>query len=162
MWVDNGLLDPVVVRKLGDVEAATLQGIASICHDALVAILGEEIVAFLSRDQMLAERAVPWIWDLAAGLHYQSVRGPKVPVTVELVDEFSDAPLLMTDRNRLADGIDWAVILTEDRIAQSVDGRDAIRADPIERHTKFPWYDRLLLGYRIRLTTEALRLLQHP
>jgi hypothetical protein len=160
MWETQDLLDPIAMRKLGGIKAATLQEMAKICGNAVKAILGEEVAAFVFHDQRLAERIVPWVWDLATGFYYQSVSGPGIPTTAELVDEFSDMPLLVANRDRLADRIDWTVILTEDRIAQFIDGRDGIKSDPVERLAKFPWYERLLLGYRVKLTTEALRLLQ--
>jgi hypothetical protein len=99
------------------------------------------------------------VWDLARGLHYQSLRGPEAPPTSQLVDELSQGASIPVDRDLIADKIDWAFILTEDRVAQFVQGRGAISRDPIKREQAFPWYERLRIGYRIRLTTEALRLL---
>jgi hypothetical protein len=160
MWKDQELIDPVVARKLGNIEPAALQEIINICEEALIAISDPVVYLELVNGQASAERVVPWLWDLATGLYFQSIRGPEQPTTTELLEQFSDSPLPTARRDQLAENIDWACILTEDRVAQYVGGIGALRTNPIERRDNYPWYERLLLGYRIRLTTEALRLLQ--
>jgi hypothetical protein len=159
MLTGEDLLDPVLVDQIGSVDAPTLHQMVNICEEALIAVLGPGIAAFLEQDDQLAERAVPWAWDLARGLHYQSVCGPAMPLTVKLIDQLSYTQVASGDRDLIADRIDWAFILTEDRIAEFIQGRGAIRRDPIRRQHSFPWYARLQIGYRIRLTTEALRLM---
>lgn len=160
MWKDQELIDPVVVRKLGSIEPSALQEIMNICEEALIAISDPAVYLDLANGQASPERVVPWLWDLATGLYFQSIRGPELPTTAELLKQLSDPPLPAARRDRLAESIDWACILTEDRVAQYVGGIGALKANPVERRTNYPWYERLLLGYRIRLTTEALRLLQ--
>ncbi len=160
MWKAEDLVDPVVVRKLGNIEPSALREIMNICEEALVAISDPVVYRGLACGKASPERVVPWLWDLATGLYFQSIRGPEPPTTEELLEQLSDSPLPAARRDQLAEKIDWTCILTEDRVAQYVGGIGAIKANPIERRRNYPWYERLLLGYRIRLTTEALRLLQ--
>ena len=153
------LLDPALVDRFGPPDAATLQEILNICKEALIKVLGPDIGELLSLNVHVVELAAPWVWDLARGLHYQSVCGPAAPSTLRLIDQFSSAPLPAGHRDWLADRVDCACILTGDRIAEFVEGRGAIRKYPLTRERNFPWYGRLEVGYRIHLTTEALRLM---
>jgi hypothetical protein len=153
------LLDPILVVRVSSLETETLQELFSYCNAAVAGVLGSEAWSYLSKDELTAERTVPWVWDLARGFHFQSVRGSQTPQTIDLVDQLSIVPLDPDLRQALADTIDWPCILTEDRVAEWVQGRGAIRMDAIKRENLFPWYPQLLLGYRIRLTTEALRLM---
>jgi hypothetical protein len=104
-------------------------------------------------------RVAPWILDLARGLHYQHLRGPDLPSTARLIDDLAFTPFETSIRDRLAEGIDWAYILTEDRIAEYLQGPGAIKRAPAHRERDFPWYGRLKIGYRIALTNEAIRLI---
>ena len=155
------LLDPILVAKIGMLDTQTAQELLNLCKEAANAVLGQEAWSFLSKNRSIIERAVPWIWDLARGVHFQSFYGPDMPQTGDLINQLSDKPLDDALCVLLADRIDLAFIFTEDRIAEYVQGRGAIKLDPASRERSFPWYPRLLLGYRIRLTTEVLRLTLH-
>lgn len=120
------------------VESATLQEMVNICEEAVVAVLGQGVITFLAQDDRLADRAAPWVWDLARGLHYQSMCGSQVPLTIKLLDQLSHIPLEDWERNLFTDKIDWAFILTEDRVAEFVQGRGAIGLDPVSRQRSFP------------------------
>lgn len=159
MFTCEDLLDPVLVDRFGKADAATLCEIVNICQEALVKVLGASFQEFLSANEATAQRLVPWIWDLARGLHYQSACGPVAPLTIELVDQLSFLPLPIVYRDWIAEQIDMAYILTADRIAQFIQGHGGISRDPVQREQVFPWYGRLEIGYRIHLTTEALRLI---
>ncbi len=160
MWKDEDLVDPAVVGKFGNIEPSALREIINICEEALIAITDPAVYRDLANGQASAERVVPWLWDLATGLYFQSICGSELPTTAELLERLADFPLPAARRDQLAENIDWACILTEDRLAQYVGGIGAVRANPDERRRNYPWYERMLLGYRIRLTTEALRLLR--
>jgi hypothetical protein len=153
------LLDPILIAKIGMLDTETARELSNLCEEAANSVLGEEAWSFLSKSKWMIERAVPWIWDLARGVHFQSFYGPKMPQTDHLINQLSSKPLDSALRALLADRIDLAFIFTEDRIAEYIQGRDAITLDPASRERSFPWYPRLLLGYRIRLTTEVLRLM---
>lgn len=159
MLTGKDLLDPMLVDRFGPVDAATLHEIANICEEALSKVLEPDFSKCLPLNATAAALTVPWVWDLARGLQYQSVCGPEAPSTLRLIDQLSALPLPADYRDWLADRIDCAHILTGDRIAEFVQGRGAISRDPIERERDFPWYGRLEMGYRIHLTTEALRLM---
>jgi hypothetical protein len=153
------LLDPILVAKIGSVDTQILHGWFSICKDAVLAVLGLETWNLLSQDELLAERTIPWVWDLTRGLHFENSYGQEIPQTADLVKRLSSQDLNNFWCEIIADKIDWACILTEDRVAQYIQGLGAIRMDALSRESSFPWYTRVLLGYRIRLTTEALRLM---
>jgi hypothetical protein len=153
------LLDPILIAKIGIIDTNTLQELFSLCEEAAATVLGAETWSFLSRDELLLERTVPWIWDLARGVHFQHFLGTAVPLTRDLLSQLSSKPLDEALRFIIADRVDMAFILTEDRVAEYVQGRGAIRLNAVRRERSFPWYPRLQLGYRIRLTTEALRLM---
>jgi hypothetical protein len=156
------LLDGFLVERIGGVSDTTLESILSVCEDAATAVVGCEIGRAVLRDPPLTERMLGWIWDLARGLHYQSIYGSDMPSTRELIERLGPPYLDMDIRAIIADRVDWAFILIEDRLAEHVQGRNAIKLSGVERERTFPWYDRLKLGYRIRLTTEALRLASAP
>jgi hypothetical protein len=162
MLIAEDLLDPVLVDRFGSADAVTLHEIVKICEEALVKVLGPGVEEFLLLNESMAQLVVPWVWDLARGLHYQSVFGPGAPLTIRLVDQLSSVPLSASDRDWISERIDLAYILTADRIAQFIQGRGGISRDPIMREQVFPWYGRLEIGYRIHLTTEALRLMPSP
>ena len=132
------LLDPVLTDRIDRLESATLQEMVNICEEAVVAVLGQGVITFLAQDDRLADRAAPWVWDLARGLHYQSKCGSQVPLTIKLLDQLSHIPLEDWERNLFTDKIDWAFILTEDRVAEFVQGRGAIGLDPVSRQRSFP------------------------
>lgn len=159
MFIGEDLLDPVLVGRFGNADAVTLNEITNICEEALIKVLGPGIREFVSVNQTAAQMVVPWVFDLARGLHYQSVCGPDLPLTIKLVDQLSRVPIPTVYRNWIAEQIDMAYILTADRVAQFIQGRGGISRDPAMREQIFPWYGRLEIGYRIHLTTEALRLL---
>jgi hypothetical protein len=155
----ENLLDETLAERIGGVDDVTLESIHDICQDALIAVVGPIAREILRQDPKLAERTVPWIWDLARGLHYQSIYGPAAPLTIELMRQLGFGFVDMQIQDAVADRIDLAFVLTEDRIAEYVQGHGAISRDPAERERAYPWYDRLRLGYRIHLVLEALRLM---
>lgn len=159
MLTAEDLLDPVLVDRFGPVDSTTLNEIANICEEALIKVLGSDISTCLSLDATATGLVAPWVWDLARGLHYQSVCGHGAPSTLRLIYQLSAEPLRADYRDWLADRVDCAHILTGDRIAEFVQERGAISKDPVKRERDFPWYGRLEPGYRIHLITEALRLM---
>jgi hypothetical protein len=153
------LLDEELAAKIGDISTVTLETILHICEDAVIQVIGTPAGRVVLDDQQVAEKVVAWIWDLSRGIHYQSIYGPDMPMTQELVDRLGSQPLDTAMRQTLSDRIDWAFILTEDRIAECIGGRHSIRRPPVRGQDEFPWYDRLKLGYRIRIAMEAHRLI---
>jgi hypothetical protein len=154
------LLDPVLAERIGNLDSPTLDEIVNICEEALAAIFDPETNTILLRDKETIQRAAPWIWDLSRGLHYQSIYGPEAPSTIRLIAQLSAKAPARAHQDMLADRIDWTFTLTEHRIAEFVQGKEAISRDPSQRERNFPWYGRLKVGYHIQLTIEALRLLQ--
>lgn len=159
MLLGDDLLDPILVDRLGRADESALREIVNICDEAISNVLGHGIDSLLPLKKEFAHLVVPWVWDLARGLYYQSICGPRSPLTAQLVDQLSPVPLPAAYRDLVADKIDWAYILTLDRVAEFVQGQGAIYQNPERREHKFPWYGRLEIGYRIHLTSEALRLM---
>jgi len=153
------LLDEELAAKIGDINTVTLESILRICEDAVAEVIGMPAGQLVLHDVRMAEKVVAWIWDLSRGVHYQSIYGPDMPMTQELVERLGPQSLDTAMRQTLSDRIDWTFILTEDRIAQCIGGRNSIRRPGATSEGEFPWYDRLKLGYRIRIVMEALRLI---
>lgn len=159
MLTREDLLDEELAAKIGGVSAVTLESMLHLCEDAVAEVIGMPAGQVVLDDLRMAERVVAWIWDLSRGVHYQSIYGPDMPATQELVERLGSQPLDTATRQTLSDRIDWAFILTEDRIAECIGGRHSIRRPMVMGEAEFPWYDRLKLGYRIRIVMEALRLI---
>jgi hypothetical protein len=159
MLVPGEFLDPVLVQRIGDIDEAAHNAIAKICEEALISVAGPELSEDIAADRKVMRCLVPWLWDLACGLHYQHIFGPAAPATEELVARLTSASLSIDQRDLLIDRIDWTYILTENRVAEFVQGRGAINRNPAARDYTYPWYGRLKVGYHIRITIEALRLL---
>lgn len=153
------LLDKALAAALGPVDAATGKAIAGICNDALLEVLGPAIVTTLLADRRLVPLVAPWAWDLARGLQFQSKHGAAEPATADLLARLGRRQIIGRDTRWFAEAVDLAAVLTLDRLMEQVLGPGACTRDPRANEVGVPWLGGLLLGSRIHLVLELLRLL---
>ena len=105
------------------------------------------------------DRHAPWARDLARGLHWLCLGHPSEPTTAQLLATLADRPLVDEQRNYLAEGIDMAYGLSYHRHVDTVAGLGASATLPAARlRANLPWLETMLLGWRIHLAVELLRL----
>lgn len=154
----EALLDEALTATLGPVDSSVGEAIVGICNDAVEQVLGPALAETLRSDPSRVALVVPWVWDLARGLQFQSLHNQSEWRTVELLAILDPRPQDREQLKRFAESIDVTTALTLDRLLDPVLGPGACTRPPEANDAAAPWLEPLRLGYRIHLALELLRL----
>ena len=156
MTTGSWWLDPRLAELIGSPDHGARRAIGRVLDDVILHVLdigsGPLRVVYL-------DRHAPWARDLARGLHWLALGHSPEPSTAELLDKLADRPLIGDQRDRFAADIDLAYALTYHRHVDTVAGKDASATIAIARlRANRPWLETMLLGWRLHLAIEFLRL----
>lgn len=149
-------LDPRLADLVGSPDPAARQAIERVIDEVALLVLGSETgplgVPYL-------DLHAPWARDLARGLHWLALGHSPEPPTPELVEILTDRPLVDEQRKQFAADIDLAFALTYHRHVDTIAGYGASASIAVSRRrADRPWLETTLLGWRLHLTVELLRL----
>lgn len=155
----ESLLTTRPAATLPQLDRSTADAITDIVLDAFAWVAGEAVVQAISpaTSQQLYVLA-PWTFDLALGLHYRSARGATEPKTAELITLFA-GDRAVEQSAEFEERVDVALALTLDQTIDHIHGPGATMRDPAQLRDATPWLDTCILGARLRLASELVRLL---
>jgi len=122
-------------------------------------VLGATIVEDLAVDSALLWLVVPWVKDLARGLHLRSARGSIDVRTTSLLRLLGGDRVSEDDLQRAASSIDVAAALQLGDELEQVLGPGAATRSPSANEAELAWIETLKLGHHLHLVLEFLRLL---
>lgn len=149
-------LDPRLAMLIGQPDHAARLAIEPVLGDVVrqVLDLGSDPLRVVYLD-----RHAPWARDLARGLHWLALGHPPEPPTAHILDILADRRMIIEQRVRLASDIDVAYALTYHRHLNTVAGHGASATLSVSHlRANRPWLDTMLLGWRLHLAIELLRL----
>jgi hypothetical protein len=150
-------LDPHLTVLIGPLDPDTHPAIEHIIVDVVRQVLapGNDPL-----DTAYFDRHAPWARDLARGLHWLALGHPPQPSTAQLIKVLAvRCPVDADQRGTFSHDLDVAYSLTYQRHIDTVVAHRAsatVAADTLR--SSRPWLDTMLLGWRIHLTVELLRL----
>jgi hypothetical protein len=153
------MIDPRLTAHFGFPDSPTLSAFHDIVTQAVADILGSRVTEAIS--PTTAEELfllAPWAWDLNRGLHYRAECGPDEPESIELLTHFAGSAIEVGKAHEIANSLDIAVVLTIDQTIDHIHGIGATKLDPERLKVKTPWLGTCLLGVRLRVLLEFLRL----
>lgn len=156
MKISPWWLDPRLATLIGKPDHAERRAIEPVLEDVIRQVLdvGSDPLRVVYLD-----RHAPWARDLARGLHWLALGLSPEPSTAEMLDILADRPLTDEQRRRFTDDIDVAYALTYHRHIDTVAGHGASATISVASlRANRPWLDTLLLGWRLHLAVELLRL----
>lgn len=154
------LIDPRLTAYIGFPDPSTLHAIYDITTEAVADVIGAPVVEAISPTiPRVLFMLAPWAWDLSRGLHYNAYYSDANPSSMELLDSFSKTSIQTGLDREIANSIDMAVVLTMDQTVDHIHGLGATGRNPADLRDRTPWLDTCLLGTRLRVTLEMLRLM---
>jgi hypothetical protein len=153
------MIDPRLTAHFGFPDSPTLSAFHDIVTEAVADVLGPRVTEAISPTN--AEELfllAPWAWDLSRGLHYRAECGSDEPKSIELLIRFAGSTIEVERAHEIANSLDIAVVLTIDQTIDHIHGIGATKLDPEELRVKTPWLGTCLLGVRLRVLLEFLRL----
>lgn len=153
------LLDRGISGTLGMLDTDAVGAIAGECEDALVTVLGPEVVDQLTRERSRVWVVAPWVHDLARGLQFFALHGSADAGTVALLRLFGSGRVREDEIERWAADIDVAYALLLGDVVEHVLGPGACARPAAANEQALPWLPAMQLGHRVHLVLEFLRLL---
>lgn len=155
---ESHFLDPALVGRIGIVDPIIVSAIDAEVREVVADVVGRYIPEIETRYELLALLA-PWAWDLGRGLHWHAVRGKRDLRAEEMLEALSDRHIHEDRLEKLARTLDTAWALTYHRLIQQLHGAAATaEGDPDDVRRLTPWLDAAILGIRIHIALELLRL----
>lgn len=152
---------PLIDRRLVDAIGPAPRDIANAINDEVRAAVGQVLDGVLSPtiDPLdVVDTVAPWAADFARGLHWHGLRGPG-GYARDLVTQLATDLISTSSLDELARDLDVTWALQHGRFVEQIAGPDGCQIPSVELRARFPWLDVAVLGARIDLTFEMLRLM---
>jgi hypothetical protein len=149
-------LDRRLATQIGPVDDDFACAIADEIDDAVAAVLGRYLPLPIDT-AMLAPTMAYWAFDIARGLHWLAVRGRQC-TTTELVWALAPRALGHFQVATIARDVDLVWALGHGRYVDQIFGLGALHLPSTALRGRYGWLDAALLGHRIDLVIETIRL----
>ena len=152
---------PLIDRRLVDSIGPAPRDIAKAITAEVRAAVGQVLGGVLAPnvDPLdVVDAVAPWAADLARGLHWHGLMG-RGGYARDLILQLATDTLSASSLDELARDLDVTWALQHSRFVEQIAGADGCQIPSVELHERYPWLEVAVLGARIDLTFEMLRLM---
>lgn len=151
------LIDRRLIKAIGPVPRDIGEAIRAEVQAAVSQVLRDVISPDVNTMSVL-HIVAPWGHDLARGLHWHGVVGRGV-ASRELLIHLADEPLRSGALDEMARDLDVTWAIQHGRYVEQIAGPGAVDIPSADLREQFRWLDAAVLGARIDVALEMLRLM---
>ena len=151
-------VDPALEARMGRLDPIVAAAIDAEVVEVVGSVLASRAPEVATRSDLF-DLVAPWAWDLARGLHWHAIRGRRDLSADEMLPTLARGHLSAHRVRQLAPALDTAWALSYHRLIEQVHGRGSTtHRDITDLRVATPWLDAAIVGIRVHLAIELLRL----